>query len=105
MFRPPDIKTPPLIIYCEMFRPLPPDINTTPPPLPPCIKHPRVCCSLLTKEKKNSYGNLDTSKVRDNRLFWKVVKTKLSDKVKICFKITLIEGDKILAQDVEIAKT
>ena len=41
----------------------------------------------------------------DNRVFWKIVKSKISDKVKIRSKITLIEDDKILSQDDEIAKT
>lgn len=61
--------------------------------------------SLLRKEKKDFYGNLDISKVTDNRVFWKIVKPKISDKVKIRSKITLVEDDKILSQDAEIAKT
>ena len=58
--------------------------------------------SLLRKEKKDFYGNLDISKVTDNRAFWKIVKPKISDKVKIRSKITLVEDDKILSQDDEI---
>ena len=61
--------------------------------------------SLLRKEKKDFYGNLDISKVTDNRVFWKIVKPKISDKVKIHSKITLVEDDKILSQDAEIATT
>ena len=61
--------------------------------------------SLLRKENKDFYGNLDISKVTDNRAFWKIVKPKISDKVKIRSKITLVEDDKILSQDAEIAKT
>ena len=61
--------------------------------------------SLLRKEKKDFYGNLDISKVTDNRVFWKIVQPKISDKVKIRSKITLVEDDKILSQDAEIAKT
>ena len=41
----------------------------------------------------------------DNRVLWKIVEPKISDKVKIYSKITLVEDDKILSQDVEIAKT
>ena len=52
--------------------------------------------SLLRKEKKDFYGNLDVSKVTDNRVFWKIVNPKISDKVKIRSKITLAEDDKIL---------
>ena len=61
--------------------------------------------SLLRKERNNFSGNLNISKVTDHRVFWKIVKPKISDKVKISFKITLVEDDKILFQDVEIAKT
>ena len=61
--------------------------------------------SLLRKEKKDFYGNLDISKMTDNRVFWKIVKPKISDKVKIRSKITLVEDDKILSQEAEIAKT
>ena len=59
----------------------------------------------MRKEKKDFYGNLDISKVTDNRVFSKIVKRKISDKVKIRSKITLVEDDKILSQDAEIAKT
>ena len=53
--------------------------------------------SLWRKEKKDFYGNLDISKVTDNRVFWKIVKPQISDKVKIRSKITVV--------DAEIAKT
>ena len=61
--------------------------------------------SLLRKEKKDFYGNLDISKVTDNRVFWKIVKPEISDKVKIFSKITLLEDDKILSEDAETART
>ena len=41
----------------------------------------------------------------DNRVFWKIVKPKISDKVKISSKITLVEDDKTMSEDAEIAKT
>ena len=59
----------------------------------------------MRKGKKDFYGNLEISKVTDNRVFLKIVKPKISDKVKISSKITLVEDDKILSQDAEIAKT
>ena len=40
-----------------------------------------------------------------NRVFWKIVESKISDNVKIRSKITLVEDNKILSQDAEIAKT
>ena len=41
----------------------------------------------------------------DNIVFWKIVKTKILDKVKIRSKITLVEYNKIMSKDAEIAKT
>ena len=43
--------------------------------------------------------------MKNNRVFWKVVKPKISDKAKIRFKIALADDDKIFSQDAEIAKT
>ena len=45
-----------------------------------------------------------TSVKTDNRVFWKILKPKSSDKIKIRSKITLFEDNKILSQDAEIAK-
>ena len=61
--------------------------------------------SLLKEEKKDFYGNLDISKVTNHKVFWKTVKPKISDKVKIRSKTTLAEDDEILFQDAETAKT
>ena len=41
----------------------------------------------------------------DNRVFSKIVKPKISDKIKTRFEIILVEDDKILFQDIEIVKT
>ena len=60
--------------------------------------------SILKKEEKDFYGNLDISKVTNHRVIWQIVKPKISDKVKIHSKVTLAEDDKILSQDAEIAK-
>ena len=68
-------------------------------------KHHKYVVSLIRKEKKNFYGNLDISKEKDNGVFWKIVKPKISVKVKICSKIILVGDDKIMSQDVEIVKT
>ena len=42
-------------------------------------KQPNYVVSPLRKEKKDFHGNLDISKVADNRVFWKIVKPKISD--------------------------
>ena len=44
-------------------------------------KERNYVASLLRKGKKDLYGNLDTNKVTDNRVFVKIVKPKISDKV------------------------
>ena len=38
--------------------------------------------SLLIKEKKQFYGNLNTNFLTENRTFWKTVKPFLTDKTK-----------------------
>ena len=59
---------------------------------------------LLRNEKKNFYNNLDTKVVTDNRTFWKTVKPLLSEKVTKHSKINLVEDDKIVSCDDQIAK-
>ena len=60
--------------------------------------------SLLRNEKNNFYSNLDTKVVIDNRTFWKTVKPFLSEKVTKHSKINLVEDDKIISRDEQIAK-
>ena len=58
----------------------------------------------LRKEKKEFYGNLNTSVLTENRTFWKTVKPFLAEKSKKVSKITLIEDNQIISQDKQIAK-
>ena len=60
--------------------------------------------SFLRNEKKNFYSHLDTKVVIDNRTFWKTVKPRLSEKVTKHSKINLVEDDKIISRDDQIAK-
>ena len=60
--------------------------------------------SLLRNEKKNFYSNRNTKIVIDNRTFWKTVKPFLSEKVTKHSKIDLVEDDKIISRDDQIAK-
>ena len=60
--------------------------------------------SLMRKEKKEFYGNLNTSVLTENRTFWKTVKPFLAEKSKKVSKITLIEDNQIISQDKQIAK-
>ena len=47
--------------------------------------------SLLRKEKKDFYGNLNTSVLTENKTVWKTVKPFLTEKSKKVSKITLTE--------------
>ena len=60
--------------------------------------------SLLRNEKNNFYSNLDTKAVTNNRAFWKTVKPLLSEKVIKHSKINLVEDDKIISRDHQIAE-
>ena len=38
-------------------------------------KQHNLCVSLIKSEKKNFFGNINTSDITDNKTFWKTVKT------------------------------
>ena len=61
-------------------------------------KQRNVCVSLLRKKKKCD-ENLNKRSVVDNKLFWKIVKAFLSDKVSDKFEIHLIENNKLVKTD------
>ena len=54
-------------------------------------KQRNYCVSLFKKSKTNYYANLDEKKVSDNKLFWKVIKPSLSDKLCVKEQINLVE--------------
>ena len=60
--------------------------------------------SLLRKEKKEFYGNLNVNVLTENRTFWKTVKPFLAEKSKKVSKTTLIEDNQIISQCKQIAK-
>ena len=60
--------------------------------------------SLIRKEKKQFYSNLNTNILTENRTFWKIVKHFLADKTNKTSRITLIEEEKVISQDHLIAK-
>ena len=43
--------------------------------------------------------------VKDNKKFWKKISPLFSKKIKSKEKITLVENDKIISSDIEVAKT
>ena len=63
------------------------------------------CTRLVRKEKKAFYSNLDPKLLTDNKKFWKTVQPLFSEKYFISKKITLLEGDKVITVDTEVAET
>ena len=68
-------------------------------------KHRNYCVNLLRKEKKKYYNNIDLKLITDNKHFWKTIKPMFSDKHNISRKITIIEDDEIISNDVNVAET
>ena len=68
-------------------------------------KQRNYCVNLLRKEKKKYYNSLDLKLITDNKQFWKTMKPFFSDKTNKGKKITLIEGDEIISNDVDVAET
>ena len=60
--------------------------------------------SLLRKTKRSCCSNLNKKNVTDNRKFWKTVKPVLSNKFVNNEKITLVDNEKIITNDKEVAK-
>ena len=67
-------------------------------------KQKKYCSKLYKKERKNFFNNLNTSFVLDNKLFWKTVKPFFSNKGSHRGNIQLVEGDKLLQDDSEVAE-
>ena len=60
---------------------------------------------LLKREKKKYFSNLNLKNITDNKKFWNTVKPLFSNYNGGSRKITLIEDDKIISNDDEVAKT
>ena len=60
------------------------------------------CVKLLRKTKMAYFQNMDVNKVNDNKMFWKTVKPKFSNK---CKTIILTEQDTIIKNEKLIADT
>ena len=70
------------------------------------FKHQKNYCNRLYKrERKKYYSNLNLNNITDNKKFWKTVKPLFGDKGGTKAKIVLVEGDKIINDDSEVAQT
>ena len=62
------------------------------------------CVKLVRSAKKAYYSNLSIKGVNDNKKFWKIVKPLFSEKVNKNENITLVENNKIISSEIEIAE-
>ena len=54
---------------------------------------------MYKKEKNFFYGNLDIKKILDNKTFWKYMKPVFTVKTECKPKITLVDGNNIVSDD------
>ena len=67
-------------------------------------KQRNLCISLLRKEKKKCYNNLDLKVFKDNKLFWKRIKPLFSEKTKLSGNITIVDDGKVTSDKKEVAE-
>ena len=67
-------------------------------------KQRNLCTKLQRSKKKEYFANIDTLELTDNKSFWKTVKPLFSDKSSNSPKITLIEQNEIISEELETAK-
>ena len=68
-------------------------------------KQRNFCVSLLKREKKNYYNNIDLKIFEDNKKFWRSIKPLFSDKQKYLDRnITIMEDDKIFSENPVVAE-
>ena len=60
---------------------------------------------MYKKERKIYYEKLDLNKVTDNKEFWKTIKPFLSEKVTTFPKISLIQNDDVISDELKVAKS
>ena len=68
-------------------------------------KQKKICSKLYKKERKKFYSNLELNEITDNKLFWKTIKPLLSEKCIQSSKISLVSNNKVISEDLELAKT
>ena len=67
-------------------------------------KQTHFCVTLLRKINKRYYENLNGKSFSNNKLFWKTMKTLLSDKVASKDKIHFVENNELFKTDLKTAK-
>ena len=67
-------------------------------------KQKNYCNRLYKRERRKFYSNLNLNKITDNKMFWNTIKPLFSDKGGSRENIVLIEDDKIISDDLEVAQ-
>ena len=67
-------------------------------------KQRNLCVNLLKKVKRKYFENLKPSHICDNKKFWKTVKPLFSEKSKSTDNITLVENNKMVTDDQQVAE-
>ena len=68
-------------------------------------KQKNYCNRLYKRERKRYYSNLNLSNITDNKKFWNTVKPLFSEKGRGKENIVLVNGNKIISDDLEVAQT
>ena len=68
-------------------------------------KQRNYCSRLYKKERKRFYVNLDSKCITDNKKFWQTMKPFFTDKGLSKRTITLIKGNQIISEDIDVANT
>ena len=67
-------------------------------------KYRNFCVSLLRKEKKKYYNNLDLKDIANNKKFWQSVKPLFTGKSKLQTNITIVENKEVVTEKNEVAE-
>ena len=68
-------------------------------------KQRNYCVSLMRQSKKQYYDSLNVNHITDNKNFWRVVKTNLSNKIYGTIRVMLRDGGKIISDTEKVADT
>ena len=67
-------------------------------------KQKNYCNRLYKRERRKFYANLNLNNITDNKKFWNITKPLFSNKGGGRENIVLVDGDKIISDDAEVAQ-
>ena len=67
-------------------------------------KQKTIVTDLLIGKGQNYYSHLNLNNITDNKKFWNTMKPFFTDKGGSKDNIVLVEGDKIISDDIEVAQ-